>query len=153
MTNFSAGHETRTAIIGRGRLNYPANHVEVDNRLCWFLGRLEDKYGNSAFYVHLKRNPEHVLQSLNRRWHLRENIVRAYADQIHMATVKNPLLVCEDYMQTVNLNISAFLANKDNVMQINIEDAERDFPEFWRRIGAEGDLEKALAEFSARHNE
>ena len=41
ITNFSCGHETRVGLIGAERLAYPDQHIEVDNRLAWFTGRLE----------------------------------------------------------------------------------------------------------------
>jgi hypothetical protein len=37
-------------------------------------------------------------------------------------------------------------------MTLRLEEAREKFPEFWRRIRAEGDLDAALAEFGVRHN-
>jgi hypothetical protein len=37
-------------------------------------------------------------------------------------------------------------------MDFRLEEGRERFPEFWRRIGAEGDLGAALAEFDVRHN-
>jgi hypothetical protein len=37
-------------------------------------------------------------------------------------------------------------------MEFRLEEGREHFPEFWRRIGAEGDLAAALAEFDVRHN-
>jgi hypothetical protein len=37
-------------------------------------------------------------------------------------------------------------------MDFRLEEGRDRFPEFWRRIGGEGDLEAALAEFGVRHN-
>jgi hypothetical protein len=37
-------------------------------------------------------------------------------------------------------------------MDFRLEEGRERFPEFWRRIGAEGDLDAALAEFDVRHN-
>jgi len=56
ISNFSSAHESRTYLFGEERLAYPSNHIEVDNRLSWLLGRLDRKYGDRAVYVHLKRN-------------------------------------------------------------------------------------------------
>ena len=39
--HYSAAHESRATYIGEQRLAYAANHIEADNRLCWFLGRLD----------------------------------------------------------------------------------------------------------------
>lgn len=151
-TNYSVGHESLARKPGRFRLHYPKRHVEVDNRLCWFLGRLDSRYGDSAFYVHLRRREEDVANSLNQRWHLRDSIMRAYADQLHMARVKDPLALCFDYIETVTMNINLFLKDKTNVISISLERVDADFPEFWTGIHAEGDLSEALREFSICHN-
>ena len=63
----TVGHESRRDVVD-DRLNYPANHIEVDNRLSWFLGSLERQYGADAFYVHLVRDPNEVVESLLARW-------------------------------------------------------------------------------------
>ena len=56
ISNFTATHESRSGLIGEERLNYPDNHIEADNRLSWFLGRLDRKYGDNAFYLHMSRD-------------------------------------------------------------------------------------------------
>ena len=52
--NFTSGHETREKL----EVQYPDNHIEVDNRLAFFLGRIEKNYGDNAYYVFLKRGLE-----------------------------------------------------------------------------------------------
>lgn len=44
ITNFSSAHESNIHKIGTDRIVYPQNHIESDNRLSWFLGRLEEHY-------------------------------------------------------------------------------------------------------------
>ena len=66
--NFSCAHESRTRLLGNERLAYPPNHIEADNRLSWFLGRLDREYGDDAFYVHLVRNTKDVARSYARRF-------------------------------------------------------------------------------------
>ena len=51
--NYTASHESKISLLGDQRLEYSQNHIEVDNRLSWFLGSLDKKYGDNAFYVHL----------------------------------------------------------------------------------------------------
>ena len=68
LTNYTAGHETRTGAIGDRRLDYPDRHVEADNRLSWFLGILGERFGDGPLYVHLRRDPEEVAASFLRRW-------------------------------------------------------------------------------------
>ncbi|MCS3662077.1 hypothetical protein [Salinibacter ruber] len=65
--NYSAAHESRAGKI-KGRVNYPARHIEVDNRLSWFLGRLDEVYGDDLFYVHLRRNPRATAESFADRY-------------------------------------------------------------------------------------
>ena len=67
-TNFSVGHESRKRLIGAERFAYADNHIEVDNRLSWMLGRLDDHYGERARYVHLTREREAVARSFLQRW-------------------------------------------------------------------------------------
>lgn len=61
-------------------------------------------------------------------------------------------LMAEDYVDTVNDNISEFLAHRKNAMAISIERIQEDFPKLWERIDATGDLNSALEEFQQRHN-
>src|SRR5688572_26940299 len=75
-TNYSSAHESRANVVGPERLAYPPNHIEADNRLSWFLGRLERTYGNNAFYVHLTRSREETARSFTKRWD--HGIMQAY---------------------------------------------------------------------------
>ena len=65
ITNYSSAHESLSTRTGKQRLNYPENHIEADNRLSWLLGRLDNTYGDDAFYVHLNRNIEDTIASSN----------------------------------------------------------------------------------------
>lgn len=152
VTNYTAGHETRAKLTGSDRLKYPARHIEVDNRLSWFLGRLDDRFGDDAFYVHLWRDPVRVAESMNRRWHLRNGIIRGYADNICAAPVRDPLATCQDYVETVTANIRLFLKDKSRKFDFNLDDAPVAWPAFWREISAEGDFNAASSEFSVIHN-
>lgn len=151
-TNFSSGHESRCNEMGPNRVRYPCQHIEVDNRLAFFLGRLQDAYGDNASYVHLVRDRDATAASFNRRWHRHASIMRAYADQICMSPVRDPLAVCLDYVDTTNANIRAFLRDKTRTMNFRMEDHATAFPEFWEWIGAEGDFGKAQAEWCTSHN-
>ena len=150
--NFTSGHESRSGLPGPERLQYPADHIEADNRLSWLLGRLDREYGTEAFYVHLQRDAEAVARSFIARYD--SGIMRAYRTTILMrkAGGADPLEVARDYCDTVNSNIEMFLRGKPYQMVFNIEAAASQFPIFWQRIGAQGHLEAALAEFTVRHN-
>jgi hypothetical protein len=150
--NYRVGHETRMKQPGRQRVDYPDNHIEVDNRLSWFLGRLDAAYGDKAVYVHLRRDPEAVAASFNKRWHLGGSIMRGYADQIYAAPVRDPLAFCRDYIETVSTNIELFLRDKTRKMDFWMERSDTDWPAFWSLVGAEGDLDASLAEWRVAHN-
>lgn len=150
--NFKVGHESRAKQLGQQRLAYPPDHIEVDNRLSWFLGRLDAVYGNGAVYVHLRRDPETVTESFNKRWHLSGSIMRGYADQVYAAPVRDPLAFCRDYVETVTANIELFLRDKTRKMEFWMERCATDWPDFWAMIGAEGDLDASLAEWNVIRN-
>jgi tetratricopeptide (TPR) repeat protein/lauroyl/myristoyl acyltransferase len=150
--NFTSGHETRRSLLFAERLAYPDDHIESDNRLCWLLGRLDETYGDNAFYVHLVRDREATAASYNRRWHLPVGIVSAYSRAIVMGNARHGLDVCLDYWDTVNANIRLFLKDKQHCMPFALENAEEDFRGFWERIGARGDMDKAVQEWQLRFN-
>lgn len=154
-SNYTAGHETRAHLLGEARLAYPPRHIEADNRLSWFLGRLDAAWGDNAAYVHLTRDRDAVAQSLSHRFG--KGIMSAYSRGILQNARKNAtdattLAFCEDYVDTVTANIRAFLRDKTHVMDFRLETAEADFQRFWSWIGAEGNYEKALAQWSIRRN-
>jgi len=152
ITNYSCGHESREHLLGVDRLNYPKNHIEADNRLSWFLGRLDETYGDHAFYVHLKRNEHDTAHSYSKR--CASGIMRAYWQDILFGSSQElePMAVCLDYCQTVNANIATFLKDKTHVMPFSFEHAKTDFVQFWNWIGAKGDLNKALAAWDITYN-
>jgi len=115
ISNFTASHESRRHVLGRGHLNYPENHIESDNRLSWFLGRLYDKYGDRAFYVHLKRDRMATASSYAGRYRS-SAMMSAYANGMHLglAPDTNPLEVALDYCDTVNHNIAHFIKDRSS---------------------------------------
>lgn len=152
ITNYTAGHETRLRKIGAARLAYPPRHIEADNRLSWLLGRLDQAYGHEAYYLHLAREPANTAASFARR--AGYGIMRAYREGLLLdgEPGQSDLAVAEDYLLTVEANIQHFLRDKPHRMHFRLENAEADFRAFWGWIGAEGDLDAALAEWSVRYN-
>ncbi|GAB6042934.1 hypothetical protein [Endothiovibrio diazotrophicus] len=150
--NYSAAHESRARLTGTARLAYPADHIEADNRLSWLLGRLDDAYGTDALYVHLSRERDAVAASFARRAGF--GIMRAYREGILMEGEEgqDALELAYDYIDTVESNIAHFLRDKPRTMEFQLENAKDAFRDFWERIGARGDLERALAEWDVRHN-
>lgn len=151
--NYSTGHETRVGLIGADRLAYPADHIEVDNRLAWFPGRMQAAFGDGAFYVHLRRDREATAASMMRRWS--KPAMRSYRNGIlwDVDPDIDRLALARDLVETMEANIGHFLRDKSQTMSIDIETAKDTFPTFWERIRAEGDLDAALAEFDAKHHE
>lgn len=158
LTNYTAGHETLAGTVGSQRLDYPDRHVEVDNRLSWFLGHLDDRFGDEAFYVHLTRDPATTAASFERRWTYswRAGIIEAFAHGL----LQHPqdwspgdrMAVCRYYVDTVDANIRSFLRGRPRRIDVRLESAAHDFASFWAAVGGEGDLQAALGEWQVQHN-
>jgi hypothetical protein len=156
MTNFTAAHESRCQITGDERINFPDQHIEIDNRLSWFLGRLDKVYGKNAIYIHMVRDSTKTAESYRRRWNRETGIVRAYAYGIlkrQEHEIKDMEKICLDYVENVNENITLFLKDKPHKMIFRLEEGEEDLRKMWDLIKAEGDFDDALASFTNRHNE
>jgi len=129
----------------------------VDNKLSWMLGQLDALYGKDTYYVHLTRNREDVVNSWNRLWNHSFSNIRFFAEGV-LSNVPDLLsdnekrVISEQHYDAVNANIELFLKNKQRSITIQFEDADKGFRLFWEEIGAEGDLEAALAEFKVKHN-
>ena len=155
ISNYTVSHESKSRLLGKKRVFYPDNHIEVDNRLAWFLGYLDEIYGDNAFYVHLIRNREKTAVSINKRWNLPASIVSAYGRAILVRgdrQEENDLEVCEDYFDTVTKNIQLFLKDKSHKMVFSVENARENFREFWQKIGAEGNLDLGWQTWEVKHN-
>ncbi|MBF8269911.1 MAG: hypothetical protein HW386_1620 [Gammaproteobacteria bacterium] len=139
-------------MLGAAHFTYPPNHIEADNRLSWFLGRLDRAYGQAAVYIHLQRNSHDTAASFVRRYS--GGIIRAYRKTILIGLPRNStaLNVALDYCDTVASNIELFLRDKPRKMVFSLANARQDFRQFWELIQAEGDLEAALAEFDQHYN-
>lgn len=155
--NFSSGHESLCHKLGDERLDYPKYHIEVDNRLCFFLGLLDRKYGDNALYVHLQRDIREIADSFNKRWHGNRSIIYAYAQAINYLNIENlshsqKMQVCIDYVNATNANIDLFLKDKTNVIKMNLTTIVDDFKVFWDKINAQGSIINAIEELSVKYN-
>jgi hypothetical protein len=153
IANYTTAHESRTSCWGRDRLDYADRHIEVDNRLAWFLGELDERFGRDAFYVHLLRDSEKVVRSFLKKWG--SGVIDAFTGTIVMQRDWQPsqrAAACRFYVETVNANLRQFLKDKPQQLTIDIERPLPGFEEFWKRIGAQGHYERAVVEFSVRHN-
>lgn len=153
ISNYSSAHESRTSKLGPDRFAYPKQHIEADNRLSWLLGRLNRIYGDQAHYVHLKRDTLKTAESYVKRYD--GGIMKAYRGNgilMGISQDADPLSVAIDYCNTVNTNIDLFLRDKSNVMRIDLQKVKEAFPIFCNWIGAEVNMEKAIATLNMRHN-
>ena len=152
ISNFTAAHESQARILGEAHFHYPPDHIEIDNRLSWFLGRLDQVYGQNAYYVHLLRDEDKVAESYKKRFG--SGIIRGYAKGMMMG--RHPKAVakelCLDYCKTVNSNIQLFLKDKPHQMNFELANAKSNFTGFWEWIGAEGDFRSAVSEWDVSHN-
>ncbi len=158
INNYTSGHESKTKKLGVERFNYPDNHIESDNRLSWFLGGLDKKYGDDAIYIHLKRDKQKTINSFNKRWESNNSIISAFCVGILKLSKgklleKDRLEVCADYYETVNTNIEHFLKDKSKKTTIYLESIKEGFKNFWQLIGAEGNFEKAVNVFDTPYNQ
>lgn len=60
--------------------------------------------------------------------------------------------IAEDYIDTIESNISLFLKDKINKMIFRLDNPENDFENFWNKISAEGNLKSALKEWEINYN-
>ncbi|MGH2934164.1 MAG: hypothetical protein ACRDL2_06570 [Gaiellaceae bacterium] len=171
IANFSAAHESRADLLGEERFDYPDDHVEVDNRLSWFLGQLATRFPD-ARYAHLVRDPDAVARSFVARWPRSTGLVeRARLLRGHglpggnlMAAFANGIVKRQPawpeaerfaasrfMVDSIEANIREFLRDRAHVT-VSLESAQDDFRRFWEWIGAAGDLNAALGEWTIRHN-
>lgn len=158
LTNYTAGHETRASYILAPRFAYPANHIEADNRLAWLLGGLGRRFDDeNVLYVHLQRDREAVARSYASRWDssFKASMIRAFGHGIVMRKAEySPrarIEVAQYYVDTVTANIQEFLRHRPS-MNAQLETIDEDYANFLDRVGAEGDLDAARAEWHVRHN-
>ena len=151
ITNYTTGHESRKNLD----FLYNQNHIEIDNRLCWFLGRLDEKYGDEALYIHLKRDKNQVAKSYSKRFYYKRGISMGYKYNLlrtNQRLEKSDMEICRDMIETCESNINLFLKDKTKTLEINLENFKEDISKFWNYIDAAGNLEEALKELEIKHN-
>ena len=149
VTNYTVAHESGSR--NGYSLKYVDQHIEVDNRLAWFGGRLSKDYP-AAYYVHLLRNREDVVRSFARRGACQQTkLLHGFMHAVKQGVSHDVLAESKELVDTVTTNIRAFLENRTHVT-IHIEDPAEPFTRMWNEIGAEGDLDAALGALTERHN-
>ena len=154
LTNYTVGHESRSKLLAAQRVEIPDQHIEVDNRLSWMLGRLGEVFPDEM-YVHLTRDPQESAESFGRRFPCGHfftggSIASAYRMAILQNVVAGEDRIALDLVGTVNANIRHFLRDKEHV-EVECGDVSS-FRKFLASIGARGNLEAARRTFSKVHN-
>ena len=157
INNFTVGHESQAGILGTERFLFPDQHIEIDNRLIWQLGSLEQHIGDQAFYVHLTRERSAVKQSFINRLYQPKSIFYGYCESIKKSTPEDLkpdeiAYLADDLLDSIDANIRYFLKDKTYQMEFNVENYQQDLDRFWNFINAKGDHDKALAQWSKKHN-
>jgi hypothetical protein len=144
-----------------GVLQSREGHIEVDDRLSWLLPVLERLHGDDAYYVHLWRDPAKVVRSYARpgRIFLQGSLLGTFYHGILGTPAEKRKVSREDRakagelcVEVINRNIETFLEGKSHKTFIDIDRPGESFRHFLRDIGAEGDLEAAVAEFEGIHD-
>jgi hypothetical protein len=143
-TNYTVGHETRWGHVLPHRIEYPDDHIEIDNRLAWMLGSLGERYPR-AIYIHLIRDRIKVARSFNRRWS--NATMRAFRA---LADLPEGPATAMDYVNMVNSNIGYFMKDKQS-MTLELG-SDEGFEKMWKMIEAEGDMHRALGLWNYVHN-
>jgi len=155
LPGYTSAHESRSMQPFASRLNYPDNHIEADNRLLFYLPQLENRYGNSAYYVLLKRDPSLIASSYAKRWHLTVSIVRAWTHGVRMIPRVRTAEIeqcCHDFVSYADSTLSLFLSRQKNVMEFYVSDATNEFIRFSQWIGIDKPPQSALKVWDSRHN-
>lgn len=152
MTNYVVGHESRVGKFGEDRLNYPPDHIEADHRLAFQLGRLDETFGDDAFYVHLTRDLDATAESWAERFTI-GSMMSSYRRGMIGSEVVSRKDAAREMVETATANIRHFLKDKSRVAHVRLEHAEEDFALFWEQVGAQGSLANALAEWRSNHNQ
>jgi hypothetical protein len=159
LSNYSASHESRGGKLGEERFAYPQFHIEADNRLCWFLGPLSERFKDKeVLYVHLKRDFDATVDSFLHRLRnstYRSSIIDAFAHGVLMKpgdwTPKEEVEVVRLYVSTIHSNIELFLSSRNSI-KVELGDNGSSFDLFLDQISAEGDLTLTRNTWQQIHN-
>ena len=166
ITNFTSAHESDWQNACPMDINYPDNHIEVSPHLAYFIPYLRNKYPD-AKWVHLIRTDVNncieslasvcnkSMMSFGYQWYGIGDDFLCPKDASESLHKRKARYNADKFYHATNHLCAALLApmqafNKS--MPFGLEGFVIDWPEFWQWIEAEGDYEKALAEFKIKHN-
>lgn len=154
-TNYSVGHET--VWLRRG-LAYPDDHIEINNRLVWYMGLLREKFPY-ARYVYLYRNKGDVARSYMHRTGAEFSLMRAWRNAIRMGWFsqrskdpeREPYEDALEMVTAINTNIEVFMETLADWQKVFVDIERPDtFKRFWERMGLKGDMDAAIETFCKR---
>ena len=152
ISNYTHGHESRMGEIADNRLDYPPRHIEVDNRLSWYIPRIL-RLGWDVLFINLIRDIEETVNSFIKR-HKSPALIGWSIGVLYRGgnwTDGAPRSVARDYVETIRAWVEHALRDVNSIT-IDIAEPEYGFREMCRRIDAEVDMEVALSEFKVRYN-
>lgn len=152
-TNLTCAHESPLWGPG-GFLAFPDDHVEVNPGLTWLVPSLARATWAEDRFVWLVRDRAAVIRSWIRRgkgagpirWY------RLFAGSKENVSDEKFAEICEACYDWMTDLISEFVMTREHAKVVAMEEAVDWFPGFWEWIGAEGDLDAAVAEWSIRYN-
>jgi len=135
IVGFSSSHETRTDDMLR-RFKFPNYHIEVDNRLSWFIPRLAAMYPD-AMFVHILRNKRSVVDSFASRAETSEALQSFRLGPLRKTGTWKQVAIL--YVETVLATINSAMETIPNTcMWLDIETCyARDWDKFTDALGVE----------------
>jgi len=162
--NFTSAHESHSR-RSIGDLDYPDGHIEIDHHLSWGLPLLLDRYPASpdTLYVHLLRERAACVASLSRRIDMDMFAALSSFVTCNRRTPELRRRAAEYFYDSRNAAIDLALRKPSigsgyalsvagNHLTVFVESLPEVWPLFWEVIGAEGDMEAAMAECRKRYN-
>lgn len=161
ITNYSSGHETTVGVTSwEKKLRFGPKHIESDPHIVWYFPQILRKYPQ-ALYVHLKRNRDDVVKSWLNRY---SDITRGPEGYVNLHFQCNPpysKLLPENKRRALGVFYDSIIGHiefafatlpPEQTRTYQLEQLDQQFPEFWRYIEAQGDLENAILTCRKRHN-
>lgn len=150
IANYTAGHESKNGEDQIGDWSFPDNHAEVSCNLLWGIPALRERYPK-AFWVHLTRERAACVDSL------RQNCSRSqemFAQQWwffrHEVDPNRRARIAETYYDSYNALVRRLLP--PTALTLQLESIRESWPEFWEKIGAQGDLAASLLHWGRKYN-
>lgn len=153
VSDYTCAHESRVGFFNDQRINYPDNHIELDNRLSFYLPQLTRKYSKkNSLLVIVNRDRNSIAKSYNKRWR-KINIMKAFSQGIHMNDLQsNNIDVCLAYVNYIYETIDYFKPQWDNVLEIEFSDLNFGIEQILKKINKINDLENVLEEMKNKSN-